>query len=175
MVKLNYTVYIKWLMGMFITLQQPWLVAQSVQVTLSPSVIGAAGGFDLKQNISLEWTLGETFVESVTGRDKWYTQGFHQPMLSARAISPSAARGYDIKIFPNPTQELLNVFIKTPEAEDLKLTLVDVTGKTIYTRWVPSGTPEIQVRVKHLPEGMYMLSVVSTKGYRINSFKVIKL
>jgi len=163
---LKRSVYIKFLMVLIITMPNMKVNGQSV---LAP-----AGGVHTKQNMSLEWTLGETFVESVTTKEKWYTEGFHQPLLSTRPVSPSAD-GYDIKIFPNPTQELLNVFIKTPEEEDLKLTLVDVTGKTIYTQWVPAGTPEIQLNVKHLPEGMYMLSVVSTKGYRINSFKVIKL
>lgn len=166
MMKFKGRVYIKYMMGLIITLHFMQLRGQSVLAT--------AGGSDMKQNMILEWTLGESFVESVTTRGKWYTEGFHQPMLSARAVSPSTA-GYDISIFPNPTQELLNVLIKTPEAEDLKLTLADVTGKTIYTQRVPSGTPEIQVSVKHLPEGMYMLSVANPKGYRINSFKVIKL
>ena len=160
------SVYIKILMVLILTIPTLRVGGQSV--------LAAAGGVDSKQNMTLEWTLGETFVESLTTPEKWYTEGFHQPKLSARPVSTSAG-GYDIKIFPNPTQELLNVFIKTPEVEDLKLTLVDVTGKTIYTQKVPSGTSEIQLRVKHLPEGMYMLSVVSTKGFRINSFKVIKL
>ena len=158
-----------------------YIIILMVLITTIPSlrvsgqaVLAPAGGIHTKQNLSLEWTLGETFVESVTTQEKWYTEGFHQPKLSARPVSTSAG-GYDIKIFPNPTQELLNVFIKSPVEEDLKLTLVDVTGKTIYTQKVPSGTSEIQLRVKHLPEGMYMLSVVSTKGFRINSFKVIKL
>jgi len=159
-------VYIKILMVLILTIPTLRVGGQSV--------LAAAGGVDSKQNMTLEWTLGETFVESLTTPEKWYTEGFHQPKLSARPFSTSAG-GYDIKIFPNPTQELLNVFIKTPEVEDLKLTLVDVTGKTIYTQKVPSGTSEIQLRVKHLSEGMYMLSVVSTKGFRINSFKVIKL
>jgi hypothetical protein len=164
--KINRSMFIKTLMVMIITIQYIGIHGQSV--------LAAAGGVDSKQNMTLEWTLGETFVESVTTGEKWYTWGFHQPMLTARAVSPNKG-GYEVRIYPNPTQDLLKVFIKTPVEEDIKLTLVDVTGKTINTQWVPSGTREMEVRVKHLPEGMYMLSVTSTKGYRINSFKVIKL
>ncbi len=167
--------YIKFLMCLIITIG---FIRVSGQSTLSyhfPSVVASAGGIDAKQNITLEWTLGETFVESITTPAKWYTEGFHQPLLSARVLGPSAARGYAVKIFPNPTQELLNIFIKTPEQEELKLTLVDVTGKIIYNQQVPLGTPELQLNLKNIPEGMYLLSLISPKGYRINSFKVIKL
>ena len=167
--------YIKFLIGLSLTVSFIQLTGQSIKGNPSPSVLAAAGGFEVGQNITLEWTLGETFVESVTTRANWFTEGFHQPLLSASPLSPSAARGYEIKIYPNPTEELLNIFIKTPEEEKLKLTLVDVTGKTIYTQWLPLSTPELQLNLKNIPEGMYMLSLISPKGYRINSYKVIKL
>lgn len=173
--KHNLRMYIGLLMGWILAICFIPLQGQSAKGNPSPSVLAAAGGFNTNQNITLEWTLGETFVKSVTTRSNWFTEGFHQPLLSARAFSPSAARGYDIKIYPNPTQGLLNLIIKAPEEEELKLTMVDVTGKTIYTQQLPLGTPELQLNLKHIPEGMYLLSLVSPKGYRINSYKVIKL
>jgi len=167
--------YIKILMGLILTVCFMRLTGQSVKGSPSPSVLAAAGGFEVRQHITLEWTLGEPFVESVITRANWFTEGFHQPLLSASPLSPSVARGYEIKIYPNPTEELLNILIKTPEEEKLKLTLVDVTGKIIYNQQVPLGTPELQLNLKNIPEGMYLLSLISPKGYRINSFKVIKL
>lgn len=149
--------------------------AQKANALVFPSVIGAAGGTHSRQEISLDWTLGETFVESTVSGNRWHTQGFHQPLLSAKALFPSNAMGYDVKIFPNPASELLNIFIKTTEEEILNLKLVDVTGKTIYNQVVPPRTAEVQLILKHVPEGMYMLSIVNPSGYRINSFKIIKL
>lgn len=149
--------------------------AQNAKAPVSLSVIGAAGGAHSSEEITLEWTLGETFVESTVAGNRWYTEGFHQPLLSAKALFRSNARGYDIKIFPNPTSEFLNVFIKTNEEEAINLKLVDVTGKIIYEQVVAPKTPQVQLILKHIPEGIYMLSVVNPGGYRINSFKIIKL
>ena len=49
------------------------------QITPSTiSVISAQGGFDKTESISLEWTLGENFVETVSLENNIFTQGFHQ-------------------------------------------------------------------------------------------------
>lgn len=166
MMKFKSRVHMKAILGLILAFSYLQLDGQSV--------LAAAGGSDTQKQLTLEWTLGEVFVESVSTRENWFTEGFHQPLLSTRPVNSSAG-GYDIKIFPNPTQDLLNVSIKTPLSESIELSLSDVTGKIIFTRKVPSGSPEIQLRVKEVPEGMYLLSVENQQGYRIGSFKVIKL
>ena len=150
-------------------------VAQNIKATGYPSVISAAGGSYTREPINLEWTLGESFVENKKSGNHWYTEGFHQPRLVARPLSPSYSKGYAFKIFPNPASELLNIFITTEVEEILNLKLMDVTGKIIYNQGVAPRTPAIQMDLKHIPEGMYMLSIVNPAGYRIHSFKIIKL
>ena len=149
--------------------------AQKAGTPVYPSVIGAAGGTHAQLPISLDWTVGEFFVESAFTEDRWYTQGFHQPFLSAKALFPSHAREYDIKIFPNPTNELLNIFINTTAEELLDMQLIDLTGKIIYKKAIAPRTAEVKYNLKHIPEGMYILSFLNPSGYRINSFKIIKL
>ena len=48
---------------------------------LSPEVLAVGGGIDKNGSLSLEWTLGEAVIETVSLSDRIYTQGFHQPML----------------------------------------------------------------------------------------------
>lgn len=165
------------LLGVTILVLSGQLKAQSQKAStlVYPSVIGAAGGMHTQLPISLDWTVGEFFVESAFTEDRWYTQGFHQPFLSAKALFPSHAGEYDIKIFPNPTNELLNVFIKTTAEELLDMQLIDLTGKIIYKKAIAPRTAEVQFILKRIPEGMYILSFVNPSGYRINSFKIIKL
>ncbi len=45
------------------------------------SVIAAAGNISKAGNITLEWTLGEPVIETVSTTLGLLTQGFHQPLL----------------------------------------------------------------------------------------------
>lgn len=165
---------IKFLTGLVLGLPALGMYGQSVK-TLTPSVIGVAGGTAVQSTLTLEWTLGEVFVESNTDhKERWYTEGFHQPMLKVRAYPPALDSKYSIQVFPNPTPDRLDILIQTNELENLTLRLLDATGKTLLLQTAPSQTSTLQLSLKHLPEGMYMLSFINPKGIRINSFKIIK-
>lgn len=47
--------------------------------SLSPSVIASAGGSYASNQFSLDYTLGETFITTLTASNNILTQGFHQP------------------------------------------------------------------------------------------------
>lgn len=160
--------------GLVLLLPAMELYAQSAKGS-APSVIGAAGGTAVQSTLTLDWTLGEVFVESITDqKDRWYTEGFHQPLLTVRAYPAPLDSRYTIQIAPNPTPDRLDISIQTNEPENLTLRLLDVTGKTLLLQTAPPRTSTLQWSLKHLPEGMYMLSFINAKGIRINSFKIIK-
>ena len=46
---------------------------------LSPSVIASAGGSFQSTEFSLDYTLGETFITTLSNGQNILTQGFHQP------------------------------------------------------------------------------------------------
>jgi Secretion system C-terminal sorting domain len=140
----------------------------------SPAVIGAAGQISSYSDMTIEWTLGETFVETGSGKTTYVTEGYHQPMLLVKEISKSATSSYDVKIFPNPVKDILSVLIQTKITDPLILKIDDVTGRTVLVKDAPGGSNEIQLKTNNLPEGMYILSVTNRKGYRIHSFKLIK-
>ena len=148
--------------------------AQNTKVPVYPSVIGAAGGSHTREQISLEWTVGESFVEGLAHGNRWYTQGFHQPLLYVNPFG-SKEPAYALRIFPNPSHDILNLSFQIPAKEDLNLELVDVTGRRILRQDIPPMTKEWKLALHAVPEGIYLLSVVNQKGYRTDSFKIIKL
>ena len=77
--------------------------------SLSRSVISPKGGFDNTDNISLEWTLGESFIETLTKEDVIITQGFQQSYNSRLLEINEYA--IHIQIFPNPAISDINVYI----------------------------------------------------------------
>lgn len=153
---------------------------------LSPSVLAAGGGSARTATMSLDWTLGESVVETAKLPDRIYTQGFHQPTLQVTEQVSSAnplltVDEYLIQIAPNPVQAILNVRIKAYDGsvvdkmdEKVQLQLTDMTGKVLQVREAFLLDDPIQVNMVALPAGMYLLSVQKTAGTPIKTFKVLK-
>ncbi|WP_026261064.1 T9SS type A sorting domain-containing protein [Spirosoma luteum] len=140
---------------------------------LTPSVVANAGGYDKNQQLSLEWTLGEAFVETVTTTGRIYTQGFHQPQLRVEEM-PEVASPYRVRIAPNPVVAILNVVIESEENTKLLLNLTDMTGHTYYSKSTDVQPDPIQVDMKALPSGVYILQVATPQGQPVKTVKVVK-
>ena len=140
----------------------------------SPSVIGAAGTISKTNHVTLEWTLGETFVRSNIIQDAWYTEGYHQPILLVKPGSSVDRHPFDIRIFPNPAYQKLFVEIKSAVSEPIKLKLTDLAGRTILFQNAPTTADQIEISMDRVPQGMYFLSVVNDRGIQYGTFKVIK-
>jgi hypothetical protein len=66
--------------------------------SVSPSVIASAGGSStLSNGISIDWTLGEFAVTTLTNGSITLTQGFHQPNLEASVSYEDPTFGYAIR------------------------------------------------------------------------------
>lgn len=80
----------------------------------------------------------------------------------------------EMKIFPNPATDQLNISIQSGFAEPTQLTVFDQTGRKIMTSVVNfDGYSPVQLNLSTLSGGFYLLSVknnhcASTKGFRVN-------
>jgi hypothetical protein len=143
---------------------------------LSPNVIASDGGISKAAGISLEWTLGETTVESLTTSNKLYTQGFHQPMLIAKQFHTTVdtrLKDFDISVMPNPVQSVLTVTLAASSNEKVYLSLVDMTGRRTFMQ-VANAKGTSLVDMSGMISGIYILEVRSVSNQLIKSFKVIK-
>ena len=70
--------------------------------------------------------------------------------------------GLTFALFPNPAQDVLNVRLTAANLAELSLRILTVDGKEMLG-WhgALSGTQTLPVDVSRLPEGMYMVQVVS--------------
>lgn len=161
--------------------------AQSQQ--LNPSVIAAEGGVNKAAGISLEWTLGEPFTESLPVSDGLFTQGFHQPLLVVTkmpvpvpkpvtgykiAVVPAPITNYKITVAPNPVQSYLIVSIPAPNPEEVILSLIDFAGRITPVRSVNGKATTIRVDMTAMIPGIYLLEIRKPSGELIQTFKIIK-
>ena len=144
---------------------------------LSPSVLAVSGGTARSQTMTLDWTLGETVVETATTSGRLYTQGFHQPLLqvSEQANQAKAEAGYQFTVAPNPVASYLTLGITTPESTALQLLLTDMNGRQYELPIVPASTLSTQVDMTLYPAGMYLLRIGKADGPILKTYKIVKI
>ena len=67
-----------------------------------------------------------------------------------------------INVYPNPAKETATVIFELERASDVKITLVDMSGKDIvvvYNGFAPAGMFTETFGTAHLPSGVYLLNV----------------
>ena len=88
---------------------------------------------------SIDFTVGEVNINTVTND---LTQGFHQTNWNFLGVEDFAP-DYQATIFPNPTQDVLN--IKTSVFENVTYTLYDAQGKLVMQNILSAKQTPIQL------------------------------
>ena len=96
------------------------------------------------------------------------TQGFHQTNWNFLGVEDHAP-SYEATIYPNPTEDVLN--IRTSTFENVTYTLYDAQGKLIMQN-ILSGE-QTPIQVSQLALGSYSLTL-SNETQNLKIFKLIK-
>src|SRR5690606_7513161 len=77
----------------------------------------------------------------------------------------------DLKIYPNPSRETLNIEVDNALIQEI--TVSNVLGQTISVDKVNHQSKH-QLSVSGLSSGMYTLKLITNKGHLIRKFEVVK-
>lgn len=137
--------------------------AVSAQEVVSPQ-----GDSYSNANGSIDFTVGEVIINTGTDGTNDITQGFHQTnwnFVGLEDHSPS----YEAIIFPNPTEDVLN--IKTSAFENVTYTLYNSQGKIVLQDKLSAKQTPIQV--SQLAPGSYSLRL-NNQTQNLKTFKLVK-
>ncbi len=93
--------------------------------------------------------------------------------LSIQKVSFDA----DVKVYPNPATNVINVELKLKSNHALSLNIIDIAGRTVYTsenKAYNAGTHTIQVPAANLTPGQYIYNITDKSGSTMNSGSIIK-
>lgn len=82
-----------------------------------------------------------------------------------------------LKIFPNPTSGICNVSFPITHPGNYKLIVSDISGKTILlqnTMYLDQGTQEVQIDMKDLEGGVYVIQIKSERALMNGKFILTK-
>lgn len=160
------------------------IVGWSTILVAQRNVIAAAGEISQTNKISLEWTVGEVAVTTIslpTGSQ--LTQGFHQPEILLVESPPVDFQGAYSALFteaitlaPNPVSTSLTIQI--PESWSLfayTVELFDLNGRLLQTDQIESGLVTVQQDMSLFPASTYWLRIKTKETGQVQTFKVVKI
>ena len=128
-------------------------------------VVSSSGSSFINSNIKLDYTLGEVLISTLDNNGYLVTQGFHQTSWSILS-SNNILKEVDIKIFPNPTSDYLNVCSDISSV--ILVEIFNVNGQKFFKS---SENASHTIDVSSFSKGIYIINI-----YRQNQLiKTVKL
>ena len=131
-------------------------------------VVSTQGESYSNGSAKIDFTIGEVVINTGTDGTNELTQGFHQTNWNFVGLEDYAP-DYQATIFPNPTQDVLN--IKTSTFENVTYTLYDAQGKLVIQNILTAEQTPIQV--SQLAPGSYSLTL-NNATQNLKIFKLVK-
>ena len=148
----------------------------AVSAASAQEVVSSQGETYSNANGSIDFTVGEVIVNTGTNGTNDLTQGFHQTNWNFLGVEDFAP-DYQATIFPNPTQDVLN--IKTSVYENVTYTLYDAQGKLVMQNIL--SVEQTPIQVSQLAPGSYSLELIfentndgTLSSSKRKTFKLVK-
>jgi hypothetical protein len=130
----------------------------------------SAGGDASGSGGSISYSVGQVFYTE-KGSSASMNEGVQQPYVVTVNIDKTEAYSFSLNVFPNPTQDQLNLEIKNWKNEALSVELLDVAGRSLYTQNIQNE--QTLIPVQDFPAAVYFLRV-SNEQKTVKTFKIIK-
>ena len=140
---------------------------------ISRDVLATQGDFSESRDMTLSWTLGQTFTETVSTMDRALTAGYQQPDFQIREVQLPEAEILQVELFPNPTPGMLNLKVTQAEIEAYTVEIIDQAGRLMST--VNRNELDTQIDMSAYSAGHYFVRITSRADKLFAVFDVIKL
>lgn len=134
-------------------------------------VVATSGGFGTTASAKVTFTIGETITETITSTGVALTQGFNQGELVITIVRDSEINGLNLKVFPNPTTDIVNITSDTEGIDNLRFVVIDLFGRKLRDEKLV--LPMTQFTVSELKSGIYLLKVLAGNK-EIGIYRIIK-
>lgn len=138
-----------------------------VTIVSAQEVVSTQGDSYSNSSGIVDFTIGEVVINTLNDGSNDLTQGFHQTNWTITSVEDIS--NYNVSIFPNPTDDVINV--KTSVFEGVYYVFYDINGKLLKEGNLTSGQTPIDV--SQFAAGSYILTL-NNKSENLKKFKLIK-
>jgi hypothetical protein len=135
--------------------------------------IPAAGGNASGSGGTVSYTVGQKVYSSFSGSNGSVTQGVQQPYEISVVTALESAKEITLEctVYPNPTDGLIKLIVKSFDLKNLRFQLFDLNGLLLQDRKVENDVTEVSMGM--LPASIYILKVINN-NQEVKVFKIIK-
>lgn len=143
------------------------------QTEIKKSSISSGGGSVTTGTTTIIYAIGEVAVQETKQESIQLSEGFvGLDMAVKNALSLNEyGKLYNIKAYPNPVKDILN--IELPDENDFDLYLYNITGEVVLKK--KAVDKPAQINVSELTPGIYLLSIIDRKNHKFKNIKIQKL
>ncbi len=121
---------------------------------------------------NVSYSIGQTFYEPSASTSASITPGVQQSYEISETLGQEIAEiGLSLKVYPNPTTDILNLRIDLNDYQRYNYELYDLGGRFLLKKSVSGKTTEISM--SKYPSGTYLIKV-SKGNSSVKIFKIIK-
>ncbi len=134
--------------------------------------LNTSGGVALSSSGTVAYSLGQAFQDTPSNGLVSVSQGVQQPYEITQTLGIDISEiSLNVKVFPNPTQDFLNLRVDFSDYSKYTYSIYDSSDKLILAGKVSSR--DTVLRVSSYPAGLYYVKVIKS-GKPLKVFKVIK-
>jgi Secretion system C-terminal sorting domain len=141
-------------------------------------VLASEGNVVKLPAFQISYTVGEVVLNSgsLTGSNiTFLTGGFQQPEnVGYVAVVDIEGLKIDVKLYPNPMQESLNIELKGDLNTRLIFTLTDLSGRQLLSKNLDVGQKTLTMPTNELSSGIYFLEMRHPEKGVLKSFQIAK-
>lgn len=141
----------------------------SVSTLYAQEVISTQGDTYQNANGSIDFTIGEPVIATVTNGNYDLTQGFQQTNWNFAGVEDHQP-DYEATVFPNPMESQLHV--KTNDFNGVRFVMYDANGQVVNNNELTGEITAIEVN--ELTPGAYNLVLIDVNENYLKTFKLIK-
>jgi len=80
----------------------------------------------------------------------------------------------NLTIYPNPANDLVNLKFKDALSQNTKLTVLDISGRIVFSTQVPLNTEKFQLSTAELKSGLYHIVLHNDNGLKVLNLNVLR-
>jgi hypothetical protein len=152
------------------------MVCVSQAQSIAPQSVNSGGAKMSQSNGSLSFTVGELVVLTQTDSEGntlggGFTAG---ATVTTVSIQEPNAEVLSIKVYPNPTTDLVNIQINHSNLEQVFISIFDLQGKEVYNGMYAGISNLIGVNTSTYTPGTYILFLKNKNNQVLGTYKIIK-
>jgi hypothetical protein len=148
------------------------LFSQSID---ADAVFCASDNLKIPGYAQISWTIGDCQIKTLKNSSAVLTQGFLQSRIIITGIqNPNITdKAIQMKCFPNPVQNILQIEIAETINEQLIIELYSSDGKIMQTKLIQPNDKHAEIDFSPYQHGIYILKAISQNKSMVQSFKIL--